>query len=95
MEEEEEEELEEEAEEEYDEEGRRKPAAPRSSSRRGKGKGQEAAALGRAARMEPALAKEHFLMPEDERVRREDMPERMAVGPGGDAWLGLAGLGLG
>lgn len=25
------------------------------------------------------MAREHFLLPEDERVRREDVPERMAV----------------
>jgi hypothetical protein len=49
--------------------------------KREKGKGGKAGkeALGRAARMEPALAREHFLMPEDERVRKEDVPERMAI----------------
>ena len=49
--------------------------------KREKSKGGKAGkeALGRAARMEPALAREHFLMPEDERVRKEDVPERMAI----------------
>jgi len=29
--------------------------------------------------MEPALLKEHFLTAEDERIRREDVPERAQV----------------
>jgi len=30
--------------------------------------------------MEPALVKEHFLTAEDERIRKEDVPERLQVG---------------
>jgi hypothetical protein len=33
--------------------------------------------------MEPALLKEHFLTAEDERIRREDVPERAQVRRGG------------
>jgi hypothetical protein len=29
--------------------------------------------------MEPALVKEHFLTAEDEKIRREDLPERMSI----------------
>lgn len=64
--------------EELDEEAQQRRLRRRAKREKGRAKaGREA--LGRAARMEPALAREHFLMPEDERVRKEDVPERMSI----------------
>lgn len=65
--------------EEGDEEAQQRRLRRRAKREKGKGGKAGKEALGRAARMEPALAREHFLMPEDERVRKEDVPERMAI----------------
>ncbi|KAM3567336.1 hypothetical protein VYU27_010516, partial [Nannochloropsis oceanica] len=71
-----EEDDEEEGEEEEEEEGeegegrRRRAHAEKEGEREG----------GRMARMEPALVKEHFLTAEDERIRKEDVPERLQGG---------------
>lgn len=64
--------------EELDEEAQQRRLRRR-AKRKAKQASKEGALAGRAARMEPALAREHYLMPEDERVRKEDVPERMAI----------------
>jgi hypothetical protein len=77
--------LQEEEEEEDEEEGEEGEGRRRRARAEKKEGGREG---GRVARMEPALVKEHFLTAEDERIRKEDVPERLQVGRKGGREVG-------